>query len=398
MHPYYPPEGGLIAAVAFLSQSKMEIWHLEKGEKIDTFEHQSKGSFVRFSESGTQLAYIDSSEIKIWTEGSPTAQAPPTIQGPTLTVGSLVFAPDEKTIVATYWGRQAFLWNVSNQCVRHPTGEELPNRTRRVYLSSNGKILATGGDEEILKVWEFGNNEPIAEISTPESELLSKTGTEALAPTGHRLAAAGRDRNIYVWEYTPPSNDMTMKGNWENCAILIGHPKSVGALAFNPDGKRLASISIDRTALLWDVDTGEQITEMDLPPPPGQRRHRYTDVGVAFSPLGDIIVGGHQGDAVLWDATDGKTLMTLPHPEGSQRPITLCFSPCGQYLASGAWWQRGLQKVPIRLWEIASAKNIATFWGHTTDVQCFAFSRDGTLLVSGGHDGAIYLWDLTPYL
>ena len=334
MHPYYPPEGGLIAAVAFPSQSKMEIWHLEKGEKIDTFEHQSKGSFVRFSESGTQLAYIDSSEIKIWTEGSPTAQAPPTIQGPTLTVGSLVFAPDEKTIVATYWGRQAFLWNVSNQCVRHPTGEELPNRTRRVYLSSNGKILATGGDEEILKVWEFGNNEPIAEISTPESELLSK---EALAPTGHRLAAAGRDRNIYVWEYTPPSNDMTMKGNWENCAILIGHPKSVGALAFNPDGKRLASISIDRTALLWDVDTEEQITEMDLPPPPGQRRHRYTDVGVAFSPLGDIIVGGHQGDAVLWDATDGKTLMTLPHPEGSQRPITLCFSPCGQYLASGAW-------------------------------------------------------------
>ena len=43
-------------------------------------------------------------------------------------------------------------------------------------------------------------------------------------------------------------------------------------------------------------------------------------------------------------------------------------------------------------------KRIATFWGHTTDVQCFAFSEDGTLLVSGGHDGSILLWDLTPYL
>ena len=90
--------------------------------------------------------------------------------------------------------------------------------------------------------------------------------------------------------------------------------------------------------------------------------------------------------------------MTFPQPEGSQRPITLCFSPCGEYLASGAWWQPGLQKVPIRLWEVASGENIATFWSHTTDVQCFAFSQDGTLLVSGGHDGAIYLWDLTPYL
>ena len=35
---------------------------------------------------------------------------------------------------------------------------------------------------------------------------------------------------------------------------------------------------------------------------------------------------------------------------------------------------------------------------HTTDVQCFAFSQDCTVLASGGHDGAIYLWDLKPYL
>ena len=182
--------------------------------------------------------------------------------------------------------------------------------------------------------------------------------------------------------------------------MSVGHPKAIGSLAFSPDGKRLASISIDRTALLWDVDAGEQITEMDLPRPPsqGKRRGRYTDVGVAFSPLGDIIVGGHQGGAVLWNVTDGEILMTLPHPEESQRPIAFCFSPCGQYLASGAWWQSGLQKVPIRLWEIASGENIATFWGHTTDVQCFAFSQDSTLLLSGGYDGVIYLWDLKPYL
>ena len=101
---------------------------------------------------------------------------------------------------------------------------------------------------------------------------------------------------------------------------------------------------------------------------------------------------------MLWDATDGKTLMTLPQPETSQRPIAFCFSPCGQYLASGAWWQGGLQKVPIRLWEVASGENIATFWGHTTDVHCFAFLQDGTLLISGGYDGVIYFWDLTPYL
>ena len=402
MYPYYPLEGGLIAAAVFSSQPKAEVWHLEKGEKIDTFEHQPESSFVRFSESGTQLACSDSHGIKIWPKGKATVHPLPTIQGHNRTVSSLVFAADDKTLVTAYRGRTGLLWDVGSKTAQHPTAADLPGpgKILNVYSSSNGKILSTSRDEDIWKMWEFGSSEPIAEIPIPESGLLLRTSSEALAPTGHRLAAAGIDRNIYVWEYTPPSNDTAMKGNWENCAVLIGHPKSVGALAFSPDGKRLASLSIDRTALLWDVDAGEQIAEMDLPrpPPQGKRRGRYTDVGVAFSPLGDIIVGGHQGGAVLWNAIDGKILMTLPHPEGSQRPIAFCFSPCGQYLASGAWWQSGLQKVPIRLWEIATGENIATFWGHTTDVQCFAFSQDGSLLVSGGHDGVIYLWDLKPYL
>ncbi len=400
MHPYYPPEGGLIAAVASPSQFKIEVWHLEKGKKIDTFGHQSSGNFVRFSESGTQLACNDPHGIKIWTKGKPTVQPLPTIQGHSGTVSSLAFAPDEKTLVTAYRGRTGLLWDIASKTAQRPTAADLPGpgKILDVYPSSSGKIFSTSQDENILKVWELGSSEPIAEILIPEPGLLLRTSSEALVPTGHRLAAAGRDRNIYVWEYKPPVNDIDKRGNWENCAILIGHPKSVGALAFNPDGKRLASISIDRTALLWDVDTEEQITEMDLPPPQGKRTYRYTDVGVAFSPLGDIIVGGHQGDIVLWDATDGKTLTTLSQPEGSQRPIAFCFSPCGQYLASGVWWLSGLQKVPIRLWKVATGENIVTFWGHTTDVQCFAFSQDGTLLVSGGHDGVIYLWDLTPYL
>ena len=403
-HPYYPPEGGLIAAVVFPSHSKIEIQHLEKGEKIDTFEHKSKGGFVRFSESGTQLACTDSGEIKIWTKGRPIAQALPTIQGHIGTVGSLVFAPGEKTLVTAYWGRNTVLWDVSSQSARYPTEEELPNRIRDVYPTSSGKILGVGGDENILEVCEFGNSESIAEIPIPEPGLSSLTGTDALALTGQRLARASRDRNIYVWESTPLSNEVDESGNWEKCAILIGHPEHSRALALSPDGKRLASISItrpqkrqERTILLWDVATEKQIAQ--LPPTVLERGgYRSYDAGIAFSPEGNIIAGGFCKEIVLWDATDGKTLMTIPQSEENQRPITLCFSPCGRYLAAGAWWKGGLKKTSICLWEVATGENIATFKGHTTDVQCFTFSQDGTLLVSGGHDGAIYLWDLTPYL
>ena len=67
-HPYYPPEGGLIAAVAFPSHSKIEIQHLEKGEKLDEFECRGNRRTVRFSANGTQLAVSCESEIKIWTK------------------------------------------------------------------------------------------------------------------------------------------------------------------------------------------------------------------------------------------------------------------------------------------------------------------------------------------
>lgn len=402
MHPYYPPEGGLIAAAASASQSKIEVWHLEKDEKIDTLEHHSRYSVVCFSENGTQMAFTDSDEIKIWTKGRTIDEGFPTILEPTRTVSSLVFTPDEKTLVTAYWGRNTLLWDISSQCAQRPTKEELPDRIRDVYPTSSGKILAVGGDENILEVCEFGNSEPLAEIPIPEPGLSPLTGTDAFAMTGQRLARVGGDWNIYVWESTPSSNEMDESGNWKKRAVLVGNKKYVRALALSPDGKRLASISItprpqERIVLLWDVDAGERITQFPLTTPE-QRGYRSSDAGIAFSPDGDIIAGGFWNEIVLWDATDGKTLMTIPQSEENQRPITLRFSPCSQYLAAGAWWKGGLKKTSICLWEVATGKNIATFWGHTTDVQCFTFSQDGTLLVSGGHDGAIYLWDLTSYL
>lgn len=399
MVPYYPPEGELIAAVFFPSQPKLEVWNLEKNEKLDTCENKSKYSTVRFSESGTQMVYTDSAEIKIWTKDKPTVEEPPTIRGHSRSVSTLVFAQDRKTLVTTDWGWKALLWDVSSRRARRPTGADLPtSRTLYVYSSSDGKIFATGGDVDPLKVWEYGNSESIAEIAIPEAGLSQLTGTDAFALTGQRLARAGLDYNIYVWECKSASNRKDKKEDWKLHVQLSGHTKHVEGVAFSPDGKQLASISRDKTARLWDVEAGEQITELPLTPPSGPRQYRSYDRGITFSPRGDLIAGGQWGEIVLWDATDGKIFMTIPQPEGNQRPITLCFSPCGEYLFSGSWWQGGLQKVPIRLWKVATGENIATFTGHTTDVQDLAFSPDSTFIASGGHDGVIFLWNLKPFI
>ncbi|MYF56944.1 hypothetical protein F4225_14625, partial [Candidatus Poribacteria bacterium] len=85
-------------------------------------------------------------------------------------------------------------------------------------------------------------------------------------------------------------------------------------------------------------------------------------------------------------------------PEDSKRTLALAFSPCGNYLASGTWWEKGMQKMAIRLWDVATGENIHTFWGHNSDVQSLAFSPNGNMLASGSFDGTILVWDVDTCL
>ncbi len=120
-------------------------------------------------------------------------------------------------------------------------------------------------------------------------------------------------------------------------------------------------------------------------------------MNIAFSPCGKVVAGGMYGELRMWCAENLTTLFAIPQPQ-SEEPFALAFSSCGRYLASGTWWQEGMEKMAIKLWDVASGENITTLWGHPTDIQSLAFSPDGTLLASGSFDGTIMLWNLKPYI
>lgn len=210
---------------------------------------------------------------------------------------------------------------------------------------------------------------------------LSPLGRHTFAFSDDRIAFGGKGGKLYLWDF---------KHN-EKPKALDGHKEHIWSLAFSPDGKRLASGSSDKIARLWDVEASEEITTLPLDKP-------LTTMALVFSPCGSVIAGGMFRKLHLWCAEKLTLLHTISQPEDSPRPYALAFSPCAHYLASGTWWQKGMDKMAIRLWDVATGENIHTFWGHTTDVQSLAFSPDGMLLASGGFDGTILLWDLTPFI
>ena len=109
---------------------------------------------------------------------------------------------------------------------------------------------------------------------------------------------------------------------------LTNHTERVGSVAISPDGKTLASGSVDDTVRLWDVQTGTSIRELT--------GHTNNIGSVVFSPKGKVLASGSWDNTIrLWDVQTGTHLSTLP---GHTDSVTsLMFSPDGKTIASGSF-------------------------------------------------------------
>ena len=222
------------------------------------------------------------------------------------------------------------------------------------------------------------------------------------------LVCANSNGHLYVWD-----------GEKKRTAFPVGINR-IHSLSVSPDGKQIAVAEFNgKQAELYDVENGQLLVKLCLIQVEDhakysgdarqvQSRFRWLEKNVErhprrvvgpiiFSPCRTVIAGGLLGEIRFWDATTYEVRMVILPPQGCQRVGALTFSPCGRYLVSGASWI-DTDQMSIRLWVVATGENIATFWGHSTDVQDLAFSPDGTLLVSGSYDGTLLLWDMKPYL
>jgi WD40 repeat protein len=135
--------------------------------------------------------------------------------------------------------------------------------------------------------------------------------------------------------------------------------------------------SVDSTAL----ETGRKIAIYP------QLGHTDAVNSVAFSPDGQLLFSGSTDNTIkVWDVASGRELRSLSSSAGQVNAIAVSYD--GNLLASGG------DDAIVKLWDVATGRLVQRFVGHSKGVLCLAFSPDGKQVVSGSRDNALKLWDL----
>jgi WD40 repeat protein len=295
-------------------------------------------------------------------------------------------------------------WRVEPLKIFQAAGE-----VRGVAYSPDGMWVAAGVQYRGVQFWnaETGENAKDATVG-----VYDNIEAVAFSPDGRFVAASGSDA-IRVWDV----RDLKAKG-----PTLVHELKGGGyGIAFSPDSQSLASGSINRGALVWDLGRGAVRWT---------GREKSGVHAVAFSRDGRLLAAGHQYGLSVLNAANGEPLPDFK-PDYAGQVSTLAFFREGR-IASGNYYNspdisirdgstgRVLRKLAhtsagspwsitvssddalivsghndgsVRVWNASSDRPQSTIFAHTSVARSIVMSPNGLAVASGG-DNAVKLWRL----
>jgi WD40 repeat protein len=295
-----------------------------------------------------------------------------------LPISALAFSPDGK-ILAVGAYQEVLLWDLPNAKYSRRIGAgQLDGQVRTIAYSKDGKTLAVADGPVRLLDTATGK------ITATLGESKHETFAIAFSPDGKLLASGGADAIVRIWTVGQAAKPVELKG----------HSDWINGLAFSPNGKLLASGSTDRTVQVWN--TADWTPVVSLP-----QAVTEPVTGVAFSPdgatLNFTVAGPEERSIRVWrpDVLDQKEA-------NGRKPNTKFTRPfdTGSCLPQGIAWAAGARPRMLLACTDKTARAIntnggvlAVMSGHQDWVYTVVSNADGTRLASGSADGTVRLWD-----
>ncbi|MDE0396348.1 MAG: sigma-70 family RNA polymerase sigma factor [Candidatus Poribacteria bacterium] len=386
------------------TDSMVQLWDPTTSEARATLTgHTNSITTLAFSLDGTTLASASADgTIKFWNteKGTP---IPSDITGHTKNVKAVAFFKDSSTLATAAFNGIITSWDLeTSTIIRQTIGHRdwlralafSPNGTKFASLSADGNLFFESDSIPTLRAVISDQMIRLTDVNTGR-ELATLTNhinpdLVVFSPDGKRIASGGNgmirlwhtETNTYIdINLFEPSNDSGGRSLFETTSLV-----------FSPDGKKLVSGTMAGDVRIWDVNTGRLLSDL-IGKDPNSKIERHDDgsltvtfgleiTALAFSPNNDHIAVGDRTKIRMLGSKKQFRFKEIQHGVA-----VLAFSPDGTVLVSGT------HNGKIILWDLLSGNKITTLDGHTQPVETLVFSPDGKTLVSTGQDGAVFVWD-----
>lgn len=318
---------------------------------------------------------------------------PPMAYGRPVNINSLIFTPDSKRLVVGGY-HELTVWDYAagKLVERIFTRSE---RAYDMAFLPDGKLVVAGGrpgQEGNVRVYNINPANPkmvdgvavldgvndknvlIAELADTDDSIYCVD----VSADGKKLASGGCDRLVRVWDITPGIDKAKLEQSIEN------HADWVFGVMFSPDGTKLVTGSRDKTAKIWDLAAKESVLTF-----PDHQSPVY-DVAITKDGITGMSIGDDK-NIRYFHATDnakqlgkqmrtsgghGKAVLKMAYRNDAKNPLLATASADGT----------------VRLWNPASGAALKTLTGPTDWVYAVAISPDGALVAGGTYNGEVRVW------